>query len=750
MGTGVGAVGHVVGADLGQSGRDADPAGAQRIDRRLSGIGGTVDDAVADLDAIGVDGQVQVRQGIEHQAEVVADRLFRLQVLGAEQPGRRRVDRQQAAGDGRRDTQAGVVLLGQRRCAEAAAETGPRRHLGAEAVAAGELAVGGAAEVAVVLIARRRLQLPTLAEGGGQVEIGAEHVAAPLSGAGRRLSGERLGTAVVVGPGIAGLDLVEFAALLQAPGEIQRRRQPGEVEVAAQVEIVGPLGGLVARQVEGARRIAGLAVEGEVDRMVHADLRAVGAVGRAEVPVPGAEQLAATGAEGQRIVVLVAGDARGEAVRIEPRRQGRQLVDLRRGHRAMGIGGEAVQLDVVVQRHAGVVGQRLAVQRRVADGRVAVAPGALVDAGADGPRLLAELRAEVEETALAETQAAIHPAVLGQAVAIAVATVVVGEPAAVVGRLEDDVDHPGDGVRAVLRRGAVAQHLDALDGGERDGVQVDPGGAALQPAADIDIGGLVAALAVHQHQHVVGTQAAQRLRVGQRRSVVGLGLARQRGQQAHQGVAQVAAATVAQLLGADHIDRCQALAGLDIGLAGAGDHHRGQGPGGLRRRQRGIRRRGALQAEHPGGAAAVFQAAALQGPLQRLLDAVGALDRRCRQALHQVLVEGDRGATLADDAQQYLGQFAGRDVEALDLGAAGGADLLCRRLAGLAEAGQADRAEHGDESKTWRTRVGHGRFILERLRMPPSAIARTDFQPRGRPIAHKVMPRPPAPGSARR
>ncbi|CRP40003.1 hypothetical protein PAERUG_E5_London_17_VIM_2_12_12_00506 [Pseudomonas aeruginosa] len=319
-----------------------------------------------------------------------------------------------------------------------------------------------------------------------------------------------------------------------------------------------------------------------------------------------------------------------------------------------------------------------------------------------------------------------------------------------VGRLEDDIDHPGDGVRAVLRRGAVAQHLDALDGGERDGIQVDPGGAALQPAADIDVGGLVTALAVHQHQHVVGTQAAQRLRVGQRRSVVGLGLARQRGQQAHQGVAQVAAATVAQLLGADHIDRCQALAGLDIGLAGAGDHHRGQGPGGLRRRQRGIRRRGALQAEHAGGAAAVFQAAAPQGPLQRLLDAVGALDRRCRQALHQVLVEGDRGATLADDAQQYLGQFAGRDVEALDLGAAGGADLLCRRLAGLAKAGQADRAEHGDESKTWRTRVGHGRFILERLRIPPSAIARTDFQPRGRPIAHKVMPRPPAPGSARR
>ena len=43
---------------------------------------------------------------------------------------------------------------------------------------------------------------------------------------------------------------------------------------------------------------------------------------------------------------------------------------------------------------------------------------------------------------------------------------------AVVALAEDDVDHSGDGVRSIDRRGAVLQHLDALDRGVGDGVQV--------------------------------------------------------------------------------------------------------------------------------------------------------------------------------------------------------------------------------------------------------------------------------------
>ncbi len=43
-----------------------------------------------------------------------------------------------------------------------------------------------------------------------------------------------------------------------------------------------------------------------------------------------------------------------------------------------------------------------------------------------------------------------------------------GEPAL----LHHDVDHTRDGVRPVLRRGAVTQHLDAVDGAAGDGVEI--------------------------------------------------------------------------------------------------------------------------------------------------------------------------------------------------------------------------------------------------------------------------------------
>ena len=39
----------------------------------------------------------------------------------------------------------------------------------------------------------------------------------------------------------------------------------------------------------------------------------------------------------------------------------------------------------------------------------------------------------------------------------------------------DEVDHAANGVGAVQCRGAVAQHFDAVDSGERDGVQVNRG-----------------------------------------------------------------------------------------------------------------------------------------------------------------------------------------------------------------------------------------------------------------------------------
>ncbi|KAF1066181.1 MAG: hypothetical protein GAK45_02000 [Pseudomonas citronellolis] len=350
---------------------------------------------------------------------------------------------------------------------------------------------------------------------------------------------------------------------------------------------------------------------------------------------------------------------------------------------------------------------------RVADGDVVAVPGAVVQAAAHRAFLLAVFGTEVEKAGFTEGQPDIAAGAMGEAVAGGGLADIADHRAALVGRLEDDVDHPGDGVRTVLRRGAVAQHLDMVDGADRDGVEVDPGGALLQAAADIQVGGFMAALAVHQHQHVVGAEAAQRLRVGQRRGIERLGLAGQRGQQLDQRIAQVDRAAAAQLLGADHIDRAQALVGLDVGPAGAGDHHRGQ-RGADRRGATGTGRRGrAAQHEATGVAARIVQPAVAQGLLQGLLDAQRATNRRRLVAFHQTLVEGNRGMALADDGQQHPGQFAGRDIELLQgrttVAAGLGGQRRGRRLQ---QAGQAQRGEAGDQGKAGMGHAGHDRGFL--------------------------------------
>src|SRR4029078_11960600 len=67
----------------------------------------------------------------------------------------------------------------------------------------------------------------------------------------------------------------------------------------------------------------------------------------------------------------------------------------------------------------------------------------------------------------------------------------------------DDVHHAGDGIRAIDGRGAVFQHLDALDDADRDGVEIRgagyAGGGGLVDPAD----------AVHQYQHALAAEIAQ-------------------------------------------------------------------------------------------------------------------------------------------------------------------------------------------------------------------------------------------------
>jgi hypothetical protein len=64
--------------------------------------------------------------------------------------------------------------------------------------------------------------------------------------------------------------------------------------------------------------------------------------------------------------------------------------------------------------------------------------------------------------------------------------------------------------RAVLRRCAVAQHVDALYGKRGNGFEISSGIATGAAAVDIDQRHRVLTLAIDEHQRLVGPEAAQR------------------------------------------------------------------------------------------------------------------------------------------------------------------------------------------------------------------------------------------------
>ncbi len=84
-----------------------------------------------------------------------------------------------------------------------------------------------------------------------------------------------------------------------------------------------------------------------------------------------------------------------------------------------------------------------------------------------------------------------------------------------IGILEDDVDHPGNGIRAITGRGSVTQHFDVIDSGQRNGVQVRRRRASPHRATQIDEGRCVTTLAVDQYQYLIRRKTAQLGRPGQ-------------------------------------------------------------------------------------------------------------------------------------------------------------------------------------------------------------------------------------------
>ncbi|MNV05596.1 hypothetical protein D3C71_959390 [compost metagenome] len=125
---------------------------------------------------------------------------------------------------------------------------------------------------------------------------------------------------------------------------------------------------------------------------------------------------------------------------------------------------------------------------------------------------------------------------------------------------QDDVDHAGDGVGAVDRRGAILQHFDALDQRGRDGGHVGEAGQARGPT-----------LAVDQHQGALLAQVVQvdvlatLFRVGGQHGGLAEGLGAGDGQ-VLQDVADADQAGLLDLLGGHREDR---LGGFDVDRADA-------------------------------------------------------------------------------------------------------------------------------------------------------------------------------------
>ncbi|MNE00880.1 hypothetical protein D3C80_933030 [compost metagenome] len=211
------------------------------------------------------------------------------------------------------------------------------------------------------------------------------------------------------------------------------------------------------------------------------------------------------------------------------------------------------------------------------DARGAGVEDAVVRAGVAGRVLAAGVETQVEKTIVGQGQAFPAAELALQAVALGVAAKAIADVAAGVVLLEHDIDHPGDGIRAVLGGSTVTQDLHPRDGAQRDQAQIHRRRtAAVGQALAGDVGTAVPALAVDQHQHLVGSQAAQRSALGDGAGKGPLRRLREaeRRRQRGERTGQILGAGFLQLLGTEHVHRGGALQGGDIAATGA-DHHHG-------------------------------------------------------------------------------------------------------------------------------------------------------------------------------
>ena len=170
----------------------------------------------------------------------------------------------------------------------------------------------------------------------------------------------------------------------------------------------------------------------------------------------------------------------------------------------------------------------------------------------------AVFQAEVDEARGAKRQADVAGHGERLAVAFPERAGVEGEAAARRGILELEIQDAGDGVRAVLRRGAAAQDLNLPQRDGRDGGNVRPLRAVRHAVAAVPVDDrrAVAALAVHQDKRVVRRQVAQHRRPDNRRRVADrLRVDIERRDDGAQLVWQIDGALVGQIRGRQHVDR---------------------------------------------------------------------------------------------------------------------------------------------------------------------------------------------------
>ncbi len=365
-----------------------------------------------------------------------------------------------------------------------------------------------------MLVAAREIHEPACDRIRREIEV-ARVVAALMVASAHRLQRHvGLRAAVQVRGRVARAQRVSLPPILESEGGADRRCEP-DVERAHKVEVVGPLRVLVGGDVKGRGGAAVDRVPAGIGRIDQPEAIIVASVGRAQIPVP-AEELRALDAPSRREIVLLDRLLRRESVRVYLREDAREPIVLVGLRVAVCIGAEAVELDGPVgEGFAGVVADRGPRGLRIAEDRIVIEARAAVGTRADAVVVVTVVDAQVEEPVLAQRGPEVSRSAAREAVTMIILAGRSLDVAAVVLRLEDDVDDTRDRIATVLGGGAVLQHLDVIDRAERDQIEIDRRGALLRSLIQNDVRRSMTAFAVDQHQHVIGAQAAQLNGIGQ-------------------------------------------------------------------------------------------------------------------------------------------------------------------------------------------------------------------------------------------